>query len=148
MDKNNQPKSAAGYGDVECNTDYLAIPGGSSSGEGFTFDRFCGGKLSASTLANMDTPIVSRANGPIVLRFHSDHTHDQTNKEGFRLRYEQSSTNCQFQYSYLPSYSASMQGFEPSPVAASLIKYLQYSQDGVSNQTPRRKNAKRMVFIK
>lgn len=100
IDKVTQPKTASGVGDQDCLSDYLMIPGASATGDGLTHDRFCGGVLNYRSGANNEQQVQSKANGPIVLRFHSDGTHDPTIKEGFRIRYEQSSTNCEvFSYS-------------------------------------------------
>lgn len=85
-------------GDDICSGDYLMIPGGSQFGEDFTSDRFCGAYLSFLKEGKENLPVVSKANGPILLRFHSDYYHDPKLKSGFRLRYEQSDINCQANY--------------------------------------------------
>lgn len=81
-------------GDRYCSNDYLLLIGGSQTGEGTTLDRYCGGKLAYSSLETTETPVITKANGPIVVRFHSDATHSVTLKEGFRVKYEQSPTEC------------------------------------------------------
>lgn len=115
-------KTRSGVGDNDCSADYLMIPAGSQTGDGPTFDRYCGGKLHYLTDQLQEAPVISKANGPIVLRFHSDPSHDPTVKDGFRLRYEQSSTDC------LPQFSLSFGfGFNtnfnqaPPPVVANLV---------------------------
>ena len=82
-------------GDTICKGDYLMIPGASQYGEDSTTDRFCGAYLSFLKEGRENFPVVTKTNGPIVLRFHSDYIHDFQLKTGFRLRYEQSDTNCE-----------------------------------------------------
>ena len=50
--------------------------------------------LSYSKAFQFATPVVSKANGPIVVRFHSDSKYHTVLKQGFRIKYEQSSTGC------------------------------------------------------
>lgn len=83
-----------GVGDEKCSSDYLLLVGGSQNGEGLTKDRYCGGVLSYSNNEFTSQPVVSKANGPIVIRFHSDQLPSTTLKEGFRVKYEQSPTDC------------------------------------------------------
>lgn len=83
-----------GVGDEQCSTDYLMLSGGSQNGEGVTKDRYCGGVLSYSGNVLSNSPVISKINGPIVIRFHSDARWHSTLKEGFRVKYEQSSTDC------------------------------------------------------
>jgi len=115
-------KTRSAVGDNECPADYLMIPGGSQTGDGQTFDRYCGGKLHYLTDQLLEAPVVSKANGPIVLRFHSDSTQDTSVDDGFRLRYEQSSTEC------LPQYNLQFttNNGQPTPVVANLVsQYLE-----------------------
>lgn len=112
IDRYRQPKLAAGVGDEDCLTDYLTIPGGSQTGDGATKDRYCGGVLNYFSGANTEQQVQSKANGPIVLRFHSDHIHDPTIKEGFRIRYEQANTNCE-----VASYSQ----YQTQPIRAAAL---------------------------
>lgn len=83
-----------GVGDQLCANDYLLLVGGSKNGEGITKDRYCGGKLAHSHLETLETPVITKANGPLMIRFHSDANHAVTLKEGFRVKYEQSPTDC------------------------------------------------------
>ncbi len=110
-------KTRSGVGDNDCSADYLMIPAGSQTGDGPTFDRYCGGKLHYLTDQLQEAPVISKANGPIVLRFHSDSSQDTTVKDGFRLKYEQSSTDC------LPQFSLSFTNNpnQPTPVVANLV---------------------------
>ena len=107
-------KTRSGVGDQECPLDYLMIPAGSQTGDGYTFDRYCGGKLHYLNNQLMEAPVVSKANGPIVLRFHSDYSQDESVKDGFRLRYEQSATDC------MPQFSLANSLFGPTPVVSNL----------------------------
>lgn len=88
------PSTMPGVGDVQCNADYLLLPGGSQTGESTTKDRYCGGVLSYSENVFTSQPVISKGNGPLVIRFHSDNVHHTTLKEGFRVKYEQSPTEC------------------------------------------------------
>ena len=96
IDKSSGAKVSSGVGDIDCSYDYLMIPGGSFTGDSIppTKDRFCGGFLSSIQGLFRNDPIVSKANGPIVLRFHTDNSYDQSVKAGFKITYEQSS-NCE-----------------------------------------------------
>lgn len=112
-----------GVGDELCANDYLLLVGGSKNGEGQTKDRYCGGVLSYSSQELTTTPVISKANGPIVIRFHSDSNAHLTLKEGFRVKYEQSPTDC----SVLNSANANPQStlnnpneIIPSPVAVAI----------------------------
>lgn len=89
-------KVSSGVGDIDCAYDYLMIPGGSLTGDSIppTKDRFCGGFLNSIQGLFRNDPIVSKANGPIVLRFHTDNSYDHSVKAGFKITYEQSS-NCE-----------------------------------------------------
>lgn len=82
-------------GDAQCAADYLMIPAASRTGHGRTFDRFCGGALNYRENRDFSAPITTRANGPIVLRFHSGPRSSMDNRAGFRLRFEQSDIGCQ-----------------------------------------------------
>uniref|UniRef100_T1K811 CUB domain-containing protein n=1 Tax=Tetranychus urticae TaxID=32264 RepID=T1K811_TETUR len=90
----------SGVGDNQCSTDYLLIPGASRTGDGRTFDRYCGGVLNYMEGRENTAPLVTKAYGPIVLRFHSgtgrtfNSIDDFESKSGFRLRFEQSDVNC------------------------------------------------------
>ncbi|RWS22128.1 hypothetical protein B4U80_10883 [Leptotrombidium deliense] len=108
IDKNDAYKDTAGVGDIQCSNDYLLIPGGSRDGEGPTFDRFCGGKLSYSKSSQEPAPVVSKANGPIVLRFHTDNQLLTQNNLGFRVQFTQETTNCQSVSSNIVSNSLSV----------------------------------------
>lgn len=96
IDKSSGAKVSSGVGDADCSYDYLMIPGGSFTGDSIppTKDRFCGGFLNPIQGLFRNDPIVSKANGPIVLRFHTDNSYDQSVKAGFKIMYEQSS-NCE-----------------------------------------------------
>lgn len=82
-------------GDAQCAFDYLMIPAASRTGFGRTYDRFCGGALNYRENRDTSAPIVTRANGPIVLRFRTSQRTGLENRAGFRLRYEQSDVGCQ-----------------------------------------------------
>lgn len=96
IDKSSGAKVSSGVGDIDCSYDYLMIPGGSLTGDSIppTKDRFCGGFLNSMQGTFRNDPIVSKANGPIVLRFHTDNSYDHSVKAGFKITYEQSS-NCE-----------------------------------------------------
>lgn len=81
-------------GDAQCANDYLLIPGGSRTGAGRTFDRYCGGSLNYRENRDFSAPIVTKANGPIVLRFHSGSRNGIESRAGFRLRFEQNDDAC------------------------------------------------------
>lgn len=81
-------------GDAQCANDYLLIPGASKTGNGRTFDRFCGGSLNYRDNRDYSSPLISKANGPIVLRFHSGTRSGPDNRAGFRVRYEQNDDYC------------------------------------------------------
>ncbi|CAG2109819.1 unnamed protein product [Medioppia subpectinata] len=81
-------------GDSACANDYLVIEGGSRDGNLPTRDRYCGNRLHYANGATVAAPVVSKANGPIALRFYSDDHRISGDGPGFRLRYEQSSTDC------------------------------------------------------
>lgn len=115
IDSAQDDKTRSAAGDNGCPYDYLMIPGGSQTGDGLTLDRYCGGKLHYGIVNQIvEAPVVSKANGPIVLRFHSDAVQDETVKDGFRLRYEQSSTEC------MPQYSSNSL-FGPTPVVSNAV---------------------------
>jgi hypothetical protein len=120
-------KTRSGVGDNDCLADYLMIPAASQTGDGQTFDRYCGGKLNYQTDQLQEAPVISKANGPIVLRFHSDATQDPSVKDGFRLKYEQSSTDC------LPQFSLSFTNNPnfPTPVVANLVAHYYEKQSPV-----------------
>lgn len=86
--------SSSGVGDQDCARDYLMIPGASRSGDGFTYDRYCGGRLHYYRGQTLSAPVVIKTAGPIVLRFHSDGQYEGLNNGGFRLQYEQSAQDC------------------------------------------------------
>lgn len=86
--------SSSGVGDQDCARDYLLIPGGSRTGDGFTYDRYCGGRLHYYRGQALSAPIVIKTSGPIVLRFHSDAHFEGLNNGGFRLQYDQSAQDC------------------------------------------------------
>ena len=123
MDSANTDKTRSGVGDIGCPGDYLMIPAASQTGDtnvnSPTHDRYCGGRLYYMNDQIVEGPVVSKANGPIVLRFHSDAIQDETVKDGFRLRYEQSSTDC------FPQFSLANSLFGPTPV----VQNLQYIAD-------------------
>ncbi|CAG2169859.1 unnamed protein product, partial [Oppiella nova] len=92
MDSSQPNKERSGVGDNVCDNDYLLIPAASQRGDAPTFDRYCGGRLHYQSDMLNDAPVVTKANGPIVLRFHSDPFQLAADyKDGFRLRYEQNS---------------------------------------------------------
>lgn len=84
----------SGVGDQDCARDYLLIPGASRTGDGFTYDRYCGGRLHYSRGQTLSAPVVLKSSGPLVLRFHSDSHFEPLNSGGFRLQYEQSGQDC------------------------------------------------------
>lgn len=86
--------SSSGVGDQDCARDYLLIPGASRTGDGFTYDRYCGGRLHYYRGQALSSPVVIKTSGPIVLRFHSDAHYEGLNNGGFRLQYEQSAQDC------------------------------------------------------
>jgi len=86
--------ASSGVGDQDCARDYLLIPGASRTGDGFTYDRYCGGRLNYARGQSLSAPLVIKSTGPIVLRFHSDAHFEGLNNAGFRLQYEQSAQDC------------------------------------------------------
>lgn len=86
--------SSSGVGDQDCARDYLLIPGASRTGDGFTYDRYCGGRLNYYRGQSLSAPVVIKTAGPIVLRFHSDNQYEHLNNGGFRLQYDQSAQDC------------------------------------------------------
>lgn len=86
--------SSSGVGDQDCARDYLLIPGASRTGDGFTYDRYCGGRLNYYRGQTLSAPVVIKTAGPIVLRFHSDGHYEGLNNGGFRLQYDQSAQDC------------------------------------------------------
>ena len=86
--------SSSGVGDQDCARDYLLIPGASRTGDGFTYDRYCGGRLHYYRGQALSAPLVIKTAGPIVLRFHSDAHFEGLNNGGFRLQYDQSAQDC------------------------------------------------------
>jgi hypothetical protein len=94
IDSSIADKTLSAVGDNECAFDYLMIPAASQYGDYPTYDRYCGGRLYYLSGTASEGPVISKANGPIVLRFHSDSIYDPSATDGFRLRYEQSSTEC------------------------------------------------------
>lgn len=86
--------SQSGVGDQDCARDYLLIPGASRTGDGFTYDRYCGGRLHYYRGQALSAPVVLKSAGPLVLRFHSDGQFEPLNSGGFRLQYEQSGQDC------------------------------------------------------
>lgn len=88
--------SSSGVGDQDCARDYLMIPGASRTGDGFTYDRYCGGRLHYYRGQALSAPVVVKTSGPIVLRFHSDAHFESVNNGGFRLQYDQSTSDCAY----------------------------------------------------
>lgn len=86
--------SSSGVGDQDCARDYLLVPGASRTGDGFTYDRYCGGRLHYYRGQSLSAPLVIKTAGPIVLRFHSDNQYEGLNNGGFRLQYDQSAQDC------------------------------------------------------
>lgn len=86
--------ATSGVGDQDCARDYLLIPGASRTGDGFTYDRYCGGRLHFYRGQTLSSPVVIKTAGPIVLRFHSDAHYEPLNSGGFRLQYDQSAQDC------------------------------------------------------
>ena len=119
----------SGVGDADCLYDYLSIPGGALDGSRESKDRHCGTVLSNYRGDSNGQVVVSRSNGPIVLRFHTDSQYDRTVKAGFKLMYEQSS-NCEQVTSdpNQPNLNANNQNnpfgpymYPPTPVSANLF---------------------------
>lgn len=100
----------AGVGDTDCLYDYLSIPGGALDGMKETKDRHCGSILSNVHGDSIGQSIVTRTNGPIVLRFHTGDTQDRSVSQGFKIQYEQSS-NCEVNGYSDPSLSPSLSPF-------------------------------------
>lgn len=96
IDKSGSGKSTSGVGDVDCAFSFLSIPASSATGDPPmpTRDRYCGGFLNYISGRFNNDIVVSKANGPIVLRFHTSSTYDHSVKSGFKITYEQSS-NCE-----------------------------------------------------
>lgn len=86
--------STSGVGDQDCARDYLLIPGASRTGDGFTYDRYCGARLNYYRGQSLSAPLVIKSSGPILLRFHSDNQFEGLNNGGFRIQYEQSAQDC------------------------------------------------------
>lgn len=86
--------STSGVGDQDCARDYLLVPGASRTGDGFTYDRYCGGRLHYYRGQTLAAPLVVKTAGPLVLRFHSDAHFEPLNSGGFRLQYDQSAQDC------------------------------------------------------
>lgn len=86
--------ASSGVGDQDCARDYLLIPGASRTGDGFTYDRYCGGRLNYYRGQALSAPVVIKTAGPIVLRFHSDGHYEGLNNGGFRLQFDQSAQDC------------------------------------------------------
>lgn len=95
--------SEGAAGDEQCSMDYFMIPGGSSNGDFPTKDRYCGAKLTSidyngnNINANrlLGQQVITKTNGPIVLRFHTDGYLLSKIRQGFRIKFEQSAENCQ-----------------------------------------------------
>lgn len=131
-------KQYSGVGDNDCREDYLTIPGASQTGDGITYDRYCGGKLSYFSQSPVENPIVTKANGPIVLRFHTDYLHEPTEKSGFRLRYEQLATDCLPMYPYGNPFAST----PATPIVANLVE-----EKMAKERSQGRTNAKLMTFV-
>ncbi|UXI18797.1 cell adhesion molecule [Sarcoptes scabiei] len=121
--ESSQTGTMPGVGDQLCANDYLLLVGGSKNGEGITKDRYCGGKLAHSSLETTETPVITKANGPIVIRFHSDQNFGATLKEGFRVKYEQSPTDCAVANTALTDNQlTNPNSFNPPPVVTAMLK--------------------------
>lgn len=109
----------------------------------------------------MGQSVVTRSNGPIVLRFHTDSTYDRAVKAGFKIAYEQSN-NCE-QVALDPNQASSPMNpfsnfalFSPTPVSASLYESGGSGLENVDNkigmepgadrESRSRANAKRWKF--
>jgi hypothetical protein len=116
-----------GVGDNDCLYDYLAIPGGTRDGMRETRDRRCGTVFGNLGGTSSPEAVVSRSNGPIVLRFHTDAVYDRDVKSGFKISYEQSG-NCenvisdQSLVNQSPFGNAIMYASPATPVSASLLE--------------------------
>ncbi|RWS08288.1 hypothetical protein B4U79_09580, partial [Dinothrombium tinctorium] len=94
IEKTGTSLPSSGVGDEQCKSDYLMISGGSETGDGPTYDRYCGKRLNFEKDSQISKPVITKANGPIVLRFHSDQYYKSEYKEGFRLHFQQENNNC------------------------------------------------------
>lgn len=153
----------AGVGDNECLYDYLAIPGGARDGMRETRDRRCGTIFANTAGTSSPEAVVSRSNGPIVLRFHTDSLYDRDVKSGFKISYEQSG-NCenvitdQNMMNQSPYSNAFMYASPATPaMAASLLEEQPSFQTHINSnkltleeqqdrETRSRSNAKRWKF--
>lgn len=89
--------SEGAAGDEQCSMDYFMIPGGSTNGDFPTKDRYCGAKLTAidyngnnnNRQTLLGQQVVTKTNGPIVLRFHTDGFLLGKIRQGFRIKFEQ-----------------------------------------------------------
>lgn len=89
--------SEGAAGDEQCSMDYFMIPGGSTNGDFPTKDRYCGAKLTAidyngnnnNRQTLLGQQVVTKTNGPIVLRFHTDGYLLGKIRQGFRIKFEQ-----------------------------------------------------------
>ncbi|XP_043226291.1 uncharacterized protein LOC122383680 [Amphibalanus amphitrite] len=73
-------------------SDYLFIPGGSQTGESPTNEKYCGSLLHYMTGKSTSEPVVTRAPGPLVVRFKTDEHFNEPREQGFRIDFEQSTT--------------------------------------------------------
>lgn len=88
--------AVSGVGDSDCARDYLMIPAASRTGDGFTYDRYCGGRLHYYRGQTVSASLVIKSTGPIVLRFHSDNQFEALNNGGFRIQFDQSASDCYY----------------------------------------------------
>lgn len=132
----------AGVGDADCLYDYLSIPGGAFDGMKETKDRRCGSILSNVHGDSISQSIVTRTNGPIVLRFHTSDIQDRSVSQGFKIQYEQSS-NCEINGYSDPGLGPAMSPFGgtsllnriPNAITAT-VQAAAMLYDGQSHPTP------------
>ena len=68
----------------------------------FKINRYCGAKLTAIDTDGVNInqnrllgqQVITKINGPIVLRFHTDNAMLSKIRQGFRIKFEQSAENC------------------------------------------------------
>ncbi|KAG1680225.1 hypothetical protein GQR58_012519 [Nymphon striatum] len=96
IDTSGADKAKSGVGTTQCNQDYVILSRGSATGDDPSQDRYCGGVLNPDSAGQIDTAadVISKSKGPIIIRFHTDGTHETAAKDGFRLTYEQINTGC------------------------------------------------------
>lgn len=65
------PNGGVKYGDADCQTDYVVIPGGSENGEinSFTRDRYCGITLGRCTPGSTGATTCAAAAGAVTSQY-------------------------------------------------------------------------------